>query len=1137
METRHTSSLYIDILRRLGSVRTKENRLALFYGSLATVMLSMLILLAAVVVEEVFSFGVTGRTFVFAVAAAGMLGAMAWYVVRPLLRFAGILKSAGSALLAEKVGRHFPLVRDRLLDAIQLYEQRERLRPNYSLELIDASFDDLYRQIQPLDFSEAVNDFGVRKMGKIVMFAFGFFLLTFITSPSGFLGSMYRIVHYNVSFAAPLPIRFIIEPGNADVVRGQDVPITIRTEGKSVGSISLFTRQKGQLEFDALSLKQQNGMFKSEIGNIKASTEYYASAEDISSDRFTINVLDRPLIRVLKLKLSPPSYTRLPAKALDENVGDVEAYGGTMVSLRITSSKALSEAFAVFSDSLAVPLQLDGSNAVGSFVVKKNKTYHFLLKDNDRLPNIAPIEYTIRVTPDEYPTAEILSPAKNIDLTQEMKLDLFVRIKDDFGFSRLRLAYRLAQSRYEPPAENYDFVDIPLPQKNQSPQELWHHWDVSGLHLVPEDALSYYVEVFDNDNVSGPKSGKSETYLLRLPSLEEVFSDVSQTHDQSMEEMQSVAKEGQQLKQDIEDLQREMKKNRDKADWQQQKKAGDLLQRYDAMKKKLDETTRKLDEMMKKMEDNKLLSNETLEKYAELQKLMDELKSPELQEALKKLQESTRQLSPEEMRQAMERLKLSEDQFRQSLERTVELLKRIHIEQKIDELIKRAEEMQKQQEALKEQTGKTNPSDQQKRDELSKRQQDLQKQAESLEKQAGDLQKKMEEFPKEMPVDQMAKAQQQLQKNQIGKKMEQSARQMQSGDLKDARQGEQESEQALADFKQQMKEVQKSLQDEQMKQVVREMRKQLQNMLELSKRQESLKDETKGMDPNSERFREGAQQQNEMKNDLGNVADNMAELSKKTFAVSPEMNKEIGDAMKDMENAMERMESRNPGGSSEKQGEAMGSMNRAAMMMQNALSGLQGGQGGIGMAGLMGRLGQMAGMQAGINAGTQQAMGMGNGQGQGMTAQQQAEYNRLGGSQGDVQKSIQELAREAKNAGEYSKLLGDLDRVAEEMKEVQTDLEQGNVNPNTTKKQEHILSRLLDSQRSMRERDYEKRRKAETGTNIGRASPADIDLSTQEGKNKLREELLKVLEGKYSKDYEELIKKYFDQLEKEEVHQ
>ena len=39
---------------------------------------------------------------------------------------------------------------------------------------------------------------------------------------------------------------------------------------------------------------------------------------------------------------------------------------------------------------------------------------------------------------------------------------------------------------------------------------------------------------------------------------------------------------------------------------------------------------------MKQMEENKLLSDKTLEKYLELQKLMEKLNSPELKEALKK---------------------------------------------------------------------------------------------------------------------------------------------------------------------------------------------------------------------------------------------------------------------------------------------------------------------------------------------------------------------------------------------------------------------------------------------------------------------------------------------------------------------
>jgi hypothetical protein len=114
-------------------------------------------------------------------------------------------------------------------------------------------------------------------------------------------------------------------------------------------------------------------------------------------------------------------------------------------------------------------------------------------------------------------------------------------------------------------------------------------------------------------------------------------------------------------------------------------------------------------------------------------------------------------------------------------------------------------------------------------------------------------------------------------------------------------------------------------------------------------------------------------------------------------------------------------------------------------------------------------------------------------------------------------------------------MLGDLDKIAEEMKEVVNNLEQNNVNPETIRKQERILSRLLDASKSMREKDYEKKRKAQTGTEIARRGPGELDPSALEGKNKLLEDLLKSLEHGYSKDYQELIRKYFDELQKIEV--
>jgi hypothetical protein len=130
-----------------------------------------------------------------------------------------------------------------------------------------------------------------------------------------------------------------------------------------------------------------------------------------------------------------------------------------------------------------------------------------------------------------------------------------------------------------------------------------------------------------------------------------------------------------------------------------------------------------------------------------------------------------------------------------------------------------------------------------------------------------------------------------------------------------------------------------------------------------------------------------------------------------------------------------------------------------------------------------------------------------------------------------VRKSLEQLAREAAQTGELSKLLGDLNRAAQEMREVQTDLAQGAVTTETLRKQDRILSRLLDSQRSARERDYEKQRRAQTGTATDRRSPGPVDMSTQEGKDRLRQDLLRALEEGYARDYEELIRKYFEALD------
>ncbi len=1120
--------IYSKITSRLASARRKEHATTLYNGILFSILVGLTVVIIAVVFEGVLYFSILVRTSIFwAVLVLGVTLCVVRIII-PLLRFAGMLPAESDVATAQRVGEKFPTIKDHLVNILQLFQVRNKTQI-YSPELIDASFSDVRKEIEPYDFSSISDYAGVKRLAQQlgVVALVGLVLTVFF--PGSTLTSFNRLLNYTNSFEAPAPFRFIVEPGNKEVVKGEKIPITVRVDGAPQREITLAAKPEGQLEYEYRKLDAApNGTFGYELAPPTSSTRYFVRSGDVKSDEFMLTVIDRPAVSALRLQLSFPVYAKLGSRLLDDNAGDVSALKGTRISFTVESNKELASAALVFNDKTESALSVSGSNATGVISLTKDRTYHILLMDKESITNAEPIEYTLKVIADAYPVANIEMPGRNIDIAENSSLNMLFRIKDDYGFTQLRLAYKLIQSRYEQPAADYTLLQVPFPEGAKNETLLPYLWDLSGLSLVPEDVLSYYIEVFDNDNVSGPKFARSEVYTLRLPSLDEVFADLDKGHEVSLESMKEALKDAQEAKKELDELQQQMKKAPQKMDWQEQKKAEEVAKKYQEIQKKLDEVNKTVEKMVEEMQKNQVLSKETLEKYQELQQMMEQMNSPEFSEAMKKMQQAMQQMNPEQMKQALQNFQFSEENFRKSIERTMNLLKRIQIEQKLDEAVKRTEQMMKEQEELAKKTEQTHPEDKQRLNELAQQQKDLQKQLEQLQKELADLQKKMEEFPTEMPLDEMQKAREQLEQSQLEEQMKQIAEQMQQQQMQQAMQNQKQAMQKMGQFMQQMQQTQKSMQQNQQRQIVNEMRRSMQDLLELSRRQEALKNESQQLEQNSSRFRDKAAEQMEVMRDLANVANNMGKLSQKTFGISPEMGKSIGDAMREMNNAMQTMQDmRNGQMAGQQQGAAMASLNEAASQMQSSMNAMMQGQGGqgMGMAGMMQRLGQMSGQQQGINQGTQ---------GLGMGGQQASEMARLAGEQGAVRKSLEQLAKEASQSGDLSKILGDLNKAAQDMREVQTDLAQGNVNPETLRKQDRILSRLLDSQRSARERDFEKKRKAESGRELARKSPGSIDLSTQEGKSRLRQDMLKALEEGYAKDYEELIKKYFELLEQDQ---
>jgi Skp family chaperone for outer membrane proteins len=153
----------------------------------------------------------------------------------------------------------------------------------------------------------------------------------------------------------------------------------------------------------------------------------------------------------------------------------------------------------------------------------------------------------------------------------------------------------------------------------------------------------------------------------------------------------------------------------------------------------------------------------------------------------------------------------------------------------------------------------------------------------------------------------------------------------------------------------------------------------------------------------------------------------------------------------------------------------------------------------------------------------------------GLNPQQQNEFQRLSQQQELIGKSLQQLNQEAKLSGQSSKLPGDLDDIVKQMQEVITDMNTEKLDDELIQKQENILSRMLDAQRSINERDFEKERKSRSGVTTYRESLLELNHSDNKTLNKIKDELNKAVNEGYSRDYEELIRRYYEALQSEQI--
>ncbi len=1122
------SEFFQKIIEKLDSFFRRNLFSKIFDGLLNTISYTILSFFSLSVLEFLFNLSSLVRTLFFFIWFIPSFYLLVVEVIIPFLKYFNIIPSRNYFELAKHAGNFFPQVKDELVNSLQLVSNTN-FSNFYSVKLIDEAFKKVYSKIDNLDFDSLI-DFKPLYKKSIKTLAFITILILLFSLNSGLISASNRILNFNTEFLPPQEFYFDISPGNYQIPKGSSVELNINVIGKQLQEIFLMIKNIEESEYRKISLqKDSTGSFSYKISNAIKTFDYYTFAEDVESNVYRIEVTDFPVIKTFKIKITPPYYSKIPSSEQFDN-GNISALKGSLVEIEVFASKELNEAFILFDDSSKTNLKISKLNASGKFQIRKDASYYILIKDQMNNFNEQPITYSIKALNDEIPIIELLSPESDFDLGEDNRIPLYAKIQDDYGFSKLILHYNRYSLLQKNDINNFNSIEISV-DKTLKEQFINYIWNITPLMPSVNEIFSFYLEIYDNDLISGPKSSKTKTISFRIPTLEELFSKANNKQDDIQKELEETFKEAQELKRDLEQINKEMKKDKKELSWEEKQRLEKALDKFENLQEKMQKIADKIKEVQNDLQKNKLLSKETLEKYLQLQELLSEMTSDEMKKAVEKLRQNLEQMNRMLTQQQLQEFQFDEERLRKSIERTLNLLKRIQIEQKIDELLKRTEEISKSIEDLKNQLEK-NSLDSKGKEEQIKKQDDITSDLENLEKSIEDLKEKMEGM-RDVPYDDVERLKEEFEKQENQKLSKEISNKMKQNQIQSAKQNQQKLSSNMQQMLQMIQHIKDAMIQENQIQTFTDMMRLTENLITLSKRQESLKNKTQNMELNSSQLNSSAKEQQEIRNNLNNIIEQLSELSQKTFAITPEMGKALGNAIRNMEQSISSLQNRNPYGSANQQKEAMGNMNQAIIFLKNQMESMMQGEGSGqgGMMSLMQQLQQLSEQQMNLNNLTQMLRQMQDGQ---LTLQQQAELQRLAQQQELIKKSLEQLNKEAQESGISKRLPLNLDNLSKQMEEVITQMRTQRLDDELIQKQERILSKLLDAQKSINERDFEQERQSETGKDIVRKSPKMINIKENSEIEKIKQQLNNLIREGFNKDYEELIKKYFQLLQSED---
>lgn len=965
-----------------------------------------------------------------------------------------------------------------------------------------------------------------KKSLKASGLVFLFFLITAFTFPDG----AKRAAHLWKTFERPNPYSFTIAPGNVTLEQGSEFSATIDFAGNQVPeSVNLFVKTSVEEDFRSLNMDPVSSGYTSIPFDLNNDLEYYIEMDGFRSDTYEALVQLRPRFSDLISTILPPNYTRLDSSSQSYPFSLIRAYQGSSISLKGFLNKEIDQMEIISGSDSIDSSSVDLQQLYASIFVTKPDTISFLLKDENGLQNKNPFQFIVEPILDEYPIVELVEPSASFEMVQPKDLQLTYKATDDFNITRGQLKYELKKAYVDNPKSGSLSLNRPSNGVLQR-----YNWNISGLMLSPLDQLTFWLEASDNDGYNGRKTSQSQKITLTVPSLVDYFETLDKKEDQVDTDLESISESFEEMSEAYKEFEESLREDPE-VDYENQRQVEEALKKQEEVENKIDELNQKFEEIKNELGENNLLSEETQKAYDELKKLMEEIDDPGLREALEKLRENMQQLNPEQLRRAMEEIEFSEEDFKKRLERTIELFKQLKLMSDMEKLAKSFEDQARQEQELSENPPSGDEAENKRKEDLNQIEK-LKESIDNLSENTSDkTEKSVSEFQKE--------AREELEKR-IKKEIEDWLKQKQdqkneSGDEnKESQQPQPQNNQPnfqkpyqelAAKTRQQMQAM-----GQQQDQVnIAGLQYVMHSLLTLSTEQEDLVYLSQQTEDRSLAYVELARDQRNVEQIFGALSDTLFNLSKSIPQFSNQINSKTIDLKNQLERSLTQMAERNQRNSSVASRQAFGGINEIAFMIANLLEQLQnnqgGGKGGSGspqsIQQMIEQLGEMKGNQQQLNEQLQQMIN--DMQGERLSNDQMERLNQLAKQQNRIRKQLQELRESGGLEGDRAG--SEIQRMIEEMEDTINDLRGGAIDPTLIERQQNILTRMLEAEKSMQERDEEeKKREGSQPDNFQRSTPPDITL--EELEKQIRSRLNDPNFTKYSPDYQKLIERYFELL-------